>query len=443
MPQGYHDPNWDPVKAGRARRALNRAKKNNGGRTRGLSYHLYPEITRLMAEGWGYRDLARYFAKTERRIRQIVDENETKWIPDEEGRQLQVESTRFLDWTVDAFAEFFTTFSAESYFPDHARPWVQAFLDNRNLLLNVPPRHAKSILFSTWIPIWLICRDRNVQILLVSETDDFAKRWSMEVSGQLEYNDKLVQTFGKFKPDNVGDFPWNPGRGAFTVQGRTRKAKGAQFTVQSRGMASQILGMEADFVIVDDPTNQEISESETERKRQLKHLREQVFSRAEPQGDRPGGHIVVVGQRVHLLDLYGELEKQEYEIGPLRGQKLFHTEKYPAILDWENQKVLWPQRFNWEEMMLTYARVGGHVPFSCLYQQQPLPDGAALIRKEWLEACKDWNRPAGKGPRGDEGESEYLPIVRVVSVDPSPTKFNGIVVVDLPATTEQFVFPVT
>lgn len=432
---------WDKSKALRGKRARTRIYKAQG-RTGGTlsGSHTYPEIARLLAEGWPKKDIAKYLSLTDRRVNQIIAQFEARTSPTERAQTPDIERMR--RWTVDAFEEFFVRFSNENYLPAHTRPWIEAFLRERNLLLNVPPRHAKSILFSTWIPIWLICRDRNVQILLVSETHEFAKRWASEISGQLEYNQDLVSAFGRFKPENVGDQPWAPARGALSVMGRTRKAKGAQLTVQSVGMSTQVLGMEADFVMVDDPTNQEISASDTERKNQLKHLREQVFSRAEPQGDRPGGRIVVVGQRVHLLDLYGELEKQEYEMGDLRGQKLFHTEKTPAVLDWDRREVLWPQRFSWEEMMLTYARVGGHGPFSCLYQQQPMPEGSALVTLEWIKACRDYNRAAGVGPRGEMGDGAFLPITRILSVDPSPTKFNGIVVGDLLHNKENFVFSV-
>ena len=92
---------------------------------------------------------------------------------------------------------------------------------------------------------------------------------------------------------------------------------------------------------------------------------------------------------------------------------------------------------------MAYARVGGHNAFSTLYQQDPVPEGSALVTQEWINACKDWDRPARKGPRGTRDEQGYLPIVRVLSVDPSPTKWNGIVVGDLLWHKDSFNFYVT
>jgi len=423
--------------------------RRKSGHSQFKTRDLVVEVHRLMEQPyqWPIDLIAQALGLTTRRIRQVLKEQADIEARATAPTSIEEKYRRMLDWSVDAFETFFNTFSYEGQrkggMPRHVRPWIAAFLRERNLLLNVPPRHAKSIFFMVWLPIWLICRDRNVQVLLVSKTHEFAQNWALEIAKQLENNEELFKAFGRFAPEKEGDQKWKPNTGTFTVHGRTKTAGGSQFTVESRGMNGQVLGREADFVIVDDPTDQEDAASETARKRALKHLREQVFTRAEPEGDSPGGRIAVVGQRVHLLDLYGALEKQEYEIGPLIGQKLFHTEKYPAVLNWDTKRVLWPGRFGWDEIMLLYARSGGHGPFSCLYQQEPLPEGSALVTSAWIEGCKDHDRPARTGMRGDKGEPGFLPIVRVVSVDPSPTKFNGIIVGDLLCHKENFHFAVT
>jgi len=430
----------DPAeqKAWQVRRRL---RQKSGGSSTYKTIDLAREVRKLRGLGWSVKRIAETVDKTPQRIYQVLKEYE-----DREARAFRVASGDYehlLEWSADAFEEFFVKFSGFSSMPRHVRPWIESFLKHRNVMLNVPPRHAKSTYFMVWIPIWLICRDRNVQVLLVSKTHEFAQNWALEIAGQLEHNDELIKAFGAFKAEKEGDQKWKPNSGTFTVLGRTKTVRGAQFTVESRGMNGQVLGREADFVFVDDPTDQEQAESEVARIRELKHLREQVFTRAEPQGDKPGGRIAVVGQRVHLFDLYGELGKQEWEVGPLKGEKLWHVEKYPAVLDWEKQHVLWPERHSWDELMLTYARVGGHAPFSCLFQQEPMPEGTALVRMEWIEACRDRDRPARVGHRIEHAQDQFVPIVRVVSIDPSPTKFNGIIVGDLAYDREHFAFAVT
>jgi len=427
----------------RGREVQARLRKRSGTKNF-RTMDLAEEVAKLMEppNRWPKYLIAQSLGITERRVAQALAYRAKTMHTKPLYEDITDEARAMLAWSVDAFERFFITFSGYDSLPNHVRPWIAAFLAQRNLILNVPPRHAKSTYFMVWIPIWLICRDRNVQLLLVSKTHEFAQNWALEIAANLEHNEGLIKAYGAFKADKEGDQKWKPNSGTFTVLGRTKTIRGAQFTVESRGMNGQVLGREADFIMVDDPTDQEEAESETSRRRELKHLQEQVFTRAEPQADKPGGRIAVVGQRVHLLDVYGTLAKMEWEIGPNKGEKLWHVEKYPAVLDWDSKRVLWPERHSWDELMLTYARVGGHGPFSTLFQQEPLPEGSALVTQAWVEGCRDHSRNAFQGMRVDDAGAQ-VPVVRVLSLDPSPTKFNGIVVGDLFYNKDRFVFAMT
>jgi len=433
----------DPKELKVMRDALARVKEKSGG-NRFQSVHMEPEMLKFVGRGWSHKKIAKYSKEaggpgTDRAIRYILKKGEAAR-PTKEPDQIDDHHKWMLRWDIHSFEAFVREFSPYGDFPEHKRSWMQAFLDERRLLLNVPPGHGKSELFMIWVPIWLICRDRDVQILLVSNSADDAGNWALEVSGQLEHNEELVNAYGRFKPENVGDQKWTS-KGVFSVTGRKKKRKGAQFTMESRGMGGRVLGRRADFVIVDDPTKQEDAESPATRVSQLKHLRQQVFTRAEPEGaEWKGGRIVVIGQRVHMLDLYGELEKQEWERGPKEGERLWHIEKYPAVLSWEKKETLWPEKWPWDEIELAYVTVGGANAFETMYQQNPMPEGSALVTQAIINSCKDWNRPGGKGYRT---RKDALPaIVRVMSVDPSPSKFNGIVVGDIAVSKDSFTFAV-
>lgn len=443
------DPDWDRRKARRGWEVVNRVRKKGSGRVL-AAHNFYPEVLKLKTEGWTYKEMARYLGyhggpRTAVRYGQIMNGGLAKYAPRqlEDLRIEKPEIGKLLHWDIDGFDGFFRRFSPYESLPPHMRRWVVAFLAHRRLMLNVPPGHGKSETFMVWIPIWLICRNRNVQILMVSNSHEDAVTWAMEVGGQLEHNQDLINTFGRFAPETVGDHRWTLGKGVFTVLGRTKTAKGAQFTLESRGITSRVLGRRADYILVDDPTKQEDAASEQTRKAQIAHLRQQVFTRAEPEGEFKGGRVMVIGQRVHMLDLYGELEAQEWEIGPRAGTKAWHVQKYPAVLDWKRRKVLWPERWPWHELEQAYADVGGQAPFDTMYQQAPSPEGGGLVTQQWLNGCRDLQRPALVGPRGSKDGGGFLPIVRVLSVDPSPTKFQGIVVGDLLCHKDNFFFYVT
>lgn len=434
----------DPKDLARCKAALDRVRAAGAGGRTLSSVHMYPEVMKLVGSGWTHKKIAEHFGQvggpgTDRQIRHII-----KAYNDKHNRKpgaLDPHDKWMLRWDIDSLEAFVRTFSPYGDFPAHKKSWAEAFLRERRLLLNVPPGHGKSELFMIWVPIWLICRDRDVQILLVSNAATDAEYWALEVAGQLEHNQPLVEAYGRFKPETVGDQKWTS-QGVFSVIGRKRKMKGAQFTMEARGMGGRVLGRRADFVFVDDPTKQEDAASAATRETQMNHLRQQVFTRAEPEGDEwKGGRIVVIGQRVHMLDLYGELEKQEWTRGEKTGERLWHTEKYPAVLDWDEKKTLWPQKWPWNEIELAYVTVGGANAFETMYQQNPMPEGSALVTQAQIDACKDWHRGAGVGFR--KSSEGFPPIVRVLSVDPSPTKWNGIILGDLAVSREAFSFAVT
>lgn len=211
--------------------------------------------------------------------------------------------------------------------------------------------------------------------------------------------------------------------------------------------------MRADFIIIDDPTNAEIAISPTENKRQVSWLREQVLTRIEPEesdeGVDYGGKALIIGQRVHIRDLYGQIEKQKWERGPLRGKPFWTVEKTPAVIRWPGEDpenpsplVLWPERWPFEELMVVYERIGGKAPFQCIYQQKPMPEGGGIVQEEWKKICIDPERNGKVGFQGEDKAAQGLPIVRVIGVDPTPTQSAGIVVGDLLFDRERFTFAV-
>jgi len=411
------------------------------GHTRPNEVEWWPEVQDGLRRNYSITDISKALQFSERRVRQIIA---TGRAPDSEipRRQVKEEDQPLIDWSVDAFAAFFERFSGKKFMP-HFRPWVEAFLRERNLILNVPPRHAKSTIFSLWLPIWLICRDVNVQIILVSKTGGFARTWARGIADQLTLNQDLIEAFGPFAPDVRGKIPWKPNSGELMVVGRTRDTKGPQLTIQSRGAMQQILGMEADFVIIDDPTDQGVAREEVARKHELTWLREQVLTRLQP-----GGRAAVIMQRVHMNDLSGTLSAQMVEFGARKGSPLWHLERYPAVLNWDTQEVLWPAEYDeagnhisgwsFEELMASYERVGGREAFETLYQQNPMPEGGSTFDPAHIEASRV-DRPGWQGVRSVDNVSK---VSRVLSLDPSPSQYNGWVLGDLHFNRENFRFDV-
>ena len=398
-----------------------------------------PEIEHLSALGMTNVDIAAAVKLSERRVREIrqyATEGSVVIVPEVIPRSsMDPETQAMLEFSAEGFKRFYEKFSGYML-PEHCYDWVHLFCTNRNLMLNVPPRHMKSSVFSLWIPTWLLCRDRDERILLVSLTKESAKKWVAGIAEQLAVNDDLVRTFGRFRPERIGDQAWRPLSGTLMVSGRHKQA-GVQYSVESRGSQQQILGMEATVVIVDDVTDKKIAENPEARRKQIDWLRGEVLSRVETQQTEASGRAVVVGQRLHIQDLYGEFQKQEYERGPKAGDPLWTTIRKPAVLRWPDEDpenpeplVLWPGKWTFDELMVTYERIGGHATFSAMYQQKPLAEGTDIFRPEWWARCRDMNRAGGVGVKVAIKDAT-LPISRVLSIDPSVKQYHGLVVADV------------
>lgn len=430
------------------RRARNRAQAKAGS-ARIPDTVWAPEIELLVNKGYSTPMIAKAVKLSERRVRElksVVTSGGTIIVPDYvPEHKLPPEIQEMLEFTADAFEKFYERFSGYTL-PPHAKEWVRQFCENRNLMLNVPPRHMKSSIFSLWIPVWLLCRDRNERILLVSLTKESAKKWVSGIAEQLTANEDIITTFGAFKPSRMGDTAWRPMAGTLMVQGRA-KTTGVQYSVESRGSNQQILGMEATVCIVDDVTDKKIAESNEARVKQLDWLRGEVLSRIETQKSDASGRAVIVGQRLHIHDMYGQLQRQKYERGPREGDPLWHTIRTPAILQWPDEnpddpepRVLWPDKWTFDELMLTYERVGGHATFSAMYQQEPIAEGEGVFLPEWWNRCRDYDRPGGLGVRTTKNSAQF-PVSRVLSIDPSVRQYHGLVVADVLYDRTQF-FPV-
>lgn len=341
--------------------------------------------------------------------------------------QLGKEQLEMLEETPDGFEKFFNKYSGRVLQPVH-KQWVEVVLSGKRTLINCPPRHAKSTIFSVWFPLWLIARDRNIQILICSQTDKLAKKFTNEIAYHLSYNKDLNVDFGRFRPE-FGDWPWRPNSGELLVDGRTREIKSGDLTVQVRGAGQQILGMEANWIVVDDAVSRRNTRSEGEREKLSEWFHGDVMSRLEP-----GGAALVIGQRLHLYDMYGELAAEKLTRVPGSPKRWKHI-NYPAVLDWGEHKTLWPAKWGYEELMDVYADVG-YQNFEAMYQQNPLPEADRLVKDVWIygdethRGCLDHHRKASHVVA--RAESDTRPRARVLSLDPSPTKLAGLIVADVP-----------
>lgn len=431
------------------REARNRAVERAGhGRPDAFDWII--EIDEGQAKGYTIAQLSYALNLTESRIHQIKREAY------KQGRELaedywavkpydalDTDLQDCLEVSADGFARFYERFAPWSALPEHCHQWVSNFIEYPNSMVNIPPGHIKSSIMAVWLPIWILTVDRNSQVILLSKTKSLAVRNSREVEAHLRLNSDLISAFGRYAPSEQKGETWRPGQGELIVVGRTKVLVSGDFSLQCKGMEQQILGSRATQVIGDDITDSKAARSEIAATEERRKLHEEALNRLEPyEEDGLVGRAIMVGQRVDVEDIYGHLEAEVHRRGPRKGEKLWHVTKQPAIMRWADEDpenpepiVLWPEKWTFDALMDAYERVGGHDVFETMYQQRPVATGGGLIDLEWIEACYDRGRPGYEGVRTD---NPTQPSVRVASVDPSPTKDNGLIVADVLSVGSQY-----
>lgn len=209
-------------------------------------------------------------------------------------------------------------------------------LGKRRVLINVPPNHAKTMLLSIGYVTYKIVENPNISILLVSKTQDMAKKILYAVKQRLTHPRyaRLQQRYAPLDGWKASADQWSATKVYLGSESRDTGSKDP--TIEAVGIGGQIYGARADIIILDDTVT--LSNS-SEYEKQNDWLRQEVASRL-----GPGGQIIVVGTRVAPLDLYRFLRDPEtYTDGRVPWTYL----SMPAVLEYaaepQDWVTLWPE----------------------------------------------------------------------------------------------------
>ena len=146
-----------------------------------------------------------------------------------------------------------------------------------------------------------------------------------------------------------------------------------------------LTGLGGDIFIIDDPQKPADAQSETLRNSVTQWFSNTLRSRLD---NKETGVIILVMQRVHLLDLTGYLTENSDEWTVLA---------LPAIAEEDEKIAMGPKQYYHRrigealhptyESLSTLQRLRNEVGsdvFAAQYQQAPVPPGGAMIRRQWL-----------------------------------------------------------
>jgi hypothetical protein len=306
------------------------------------------------------------------------------------------------------------------------------------VLINVPPEHAKSTTFTVNYVVWLIHKNPDIRVVLVSKGLKLACDFLYEIKQKLTsplFREMHI-AFGP-RDDSGEPIGWQDPDASWTtdriyVQGKN-STDGIQKdpTVQAMGIKGQIYGRRADLVILDDIID---ADNSREVETQLRKINRDISSRL-PSDQEGGGLLAVLGTRVAPMDVYRVLN--DLEDGDQR--KVYSYLRMPAVLDYgdgdsKTWTTLWPEK--WSGPSLSRRRVDAGWN---LYYQQLDVDDDMTFKAEAVNASVNGNRfpgpmtAEGMGHRPGGMEGLYVSI----GLDPAASGNTAMIVAGLDRDTEK------
>lgn len=239
---------------------------------------------------------------------------------------------------------------------------------NKWIMLEAPRSHAKSTTFTVNYPLWEVCKNSNVRILLVTATQTQSEGFLREITSQLERNEKIREIYGNLIPEMPDKWTQRE-----IILNRT-KTNLKDPTVAATSMGGTILSKRADIIICDDILNKDNTRTADQREKVRQWFFEVLLPVLEPDG-----RLIVVGTAWNNDDLYQQLlGSSQFDVRAV----------YDAILDEEKKKTLWEDRWGWDELM-ALKQVMGSRSFNLAYRNQVTAAEDAVFQAGWLNEAKD------------------------------------------------------
>lgn len=259
---------------------------------------------------------------------------------------------------------------------------LQAVVDGqiRRLIINLPPRHGKSLLLSVAFPAWTWAQPiktatcgPGVPFLYASYADKLSLRDSVKCR-------RLIES------------PWYQARWGHRFQIASDQNTKSRFTNNQGGerlitsIGAGVTGEGGNIICIDDPNAANDIASEATTEETINWWTTAMPTRL---NDPETGAYIIIQQRLAENDLTGHIQENELEgwtqlILPGRYEP---ERNFTTSIGWSDPRtepgqLLWPERFS-EAALRRLEVTMGPWTFAGQIMQRPEPKGGGIIKSDW------------------------------------------------------------
>lgn len=246
------------------------------------------------------------------------------------------------------------------------------------LIINIPPRHAKSTLVSVALPSWTWTRFPEKKFIYGSHSYSLSKRDSVKTRNVIQsswYRD----TFN-IRWDLADD--QNEKTNFLNTAGGSRRATSV--------MAS-IIGEGGDVLVLDDPHSPRSVRSEVKREDQIEWIDTEFFTRV---NDPKTVAKIVIMQRLDEKDATAHLLAQGGWEHLMLPAEYDPARRCVTCLGWEDPRTkegqpLWPERFDTPDLERVLKLPMGSKAWAGQGQQRPAPQEGNIVKRAWWKFYRE------------------------------------------------------
>lgn len=242
----------------------------------------------------------------------------------------------------------------------------------RNLLINIPPRHAKSTIVSVAFPAWVWTHSPGMKFIYGSHSYSLSKRDSIRCRS-LILTDWYRQTFGvgwKISEDQNEKVKFENSRKGFRM---------------AASVGGSIIGEGGDILVLDDPHSPRSVRSDVQRRSEIDWIDQEFFTRV---NDPKQVSKIIIMQRLDQRDASAHvIEQGGWEHLMLPAEYEPERKCHVYVTGWSDPReepgeVLWKERFG--KVEIAELKKMGSMAAAGQLQQRPSPAEGAVFKRSWF-----------------------------------------------------------